>query len=77
MCSIGVSDSSPDEGEDFTVTVTATPSEGGTDFTAEYGSQSDSGQRTSFTTEFEAVDGAELIEATATREGVTVHCSTT
>ena len=76
-CSIGVSDSTPTEGEEFTVTVTATPEEGGTDFTADYEGQSDSGSGTSFTTEFEAVDGEELIEATATREGVTVRCSIT
>jgi LPXTG-motif cell wall-anchored protein len=76
-CSIGVSDSTPSDGEDFTVTVTSTPSESDTDFTAEYDEQSDSGDGTSFTTEFEAVDGEELIEATATRDGVTVRCSTT
>ncbi len=76
-CSIGVSDSTPSEGEEFTVTVTATPEEGGTDFTADYEGQSDAGSGTSFVTEFEAVDGEELIEATATREGVTVNCSTT
>ena len=77
-CSIGVSDSTPDEGDEFTVTVTASPEEGDTDFTAEYGGQSDSeSNATSFTTEFEADDGETLIEATATREGVTVSCSTT
>ena len=57
--------------------MTSTPSESDTDFTAEYDEQSDSGDGTSFTTEFEAVDGEELIEATATRDGVTVRCSTT
>lgn len=76
-CSIGVSDTTPSDGEDFTVTVTATPSEGGTDFTADYAGQSDSGSGTSFQTEFEAVDGEELITATATREQQTVSCSTT
>ena len=76
-CSIGVSDTTPSDGEDFTVTVTATPSEGGTDFTAEYNGQSDSGSGTSFTTEFEAVAGQDLVTATATREQQTVSCSTT
>ena len=77
-CSIGVSDSTPDDGDDFTVTVTATPSEDGTDFFASYGSQNDSeSDVTSFTTTFEADDDDELITATATREGATVSCSTT
>ena len=77
-CSIGVSDSTPSDGQNFKVTVTATPEEGDTDFTADYASQSDSASNTtSFQTVFEADEGEELIEATATREGVTVSCSTT